>query len=99
MSQGSRDIFSYGCCKHEVAHLVATLSVPALEFDSIQPISGLFQLNKFFANFQIHPFAFGQTAFAFAFAVEVYRAIFAGITDVQEDEAALQTKKTSKNRK
>ena len=61
-SQGSRDIFSYACYKHEVAHLVATLSVSALEFHSIQPISGLFELNKLFANFQARPFAFGQTA-------------------------------------
>ena len=97
MSQGQRDIFAYDCCKREVVHLVATLSVPALEFHSIQPISGRFQLNKFFANFQTHPFAFGQTAFAFA--VEVYWAISAGLTDVQKDDATLQTQETSKKRK
>lgn len=76
------DTFSCTCCKHEIAHLVATSFAPGLEFQSSQPISGLFELNKLFACFETLPFAFGRSTFAEA----IFKIISAGRgTDVQED--------------
>lgn len=53
-----------------------------------QPISGLFERNKLRPNFLTRPFAFGQREFCFA--KDVYGAISAAGTNVQEDYAVLK---------